>query len=140
MNSIQARVCAERYSGTNDNVKMRFKNGFGYECQTHWLDKNWGNNWARNSIEYLGSPMFSSCGETFRPIDTLQFRFEMSIPLTGISFMLNNDELQLCSVKVKFGSENTPGSSVWLWEGSAWNSVADGVFYSMSEWQTLRKI
>ena len=82
---------------------------------TDWLDKKLTNDWATNTNENF----FASCDGIFQPIEGIQFRFEMSISWQiNLSLMLNNDER----------------------EGSAWNIIDDKYFYSMSEWETLRKI
>ena len=46
MVEIKSTVCAETYSGTDDNIKLRFRgrhsNGEAAdECETEWLDSDY---------------------------------------------------------------------------------------------------
>ena len=46
MVEIKTTVCAETYSGTDDNIKMKFRGGHSNgeaadECETEWLDSDY---------------------------------------------------------------------------------------------------
>ena len=137
MQSVESRVCNNWESGTKEDVKIRFKSTKSSStCRTEVLDRAIGymltlphlssllTNWGRNTSETWGYERYEeegirdddhnylgSCAKEFRPSDDLEFRVEMPASEHLI------DDVQICHLRVTFGSKDQKGSSTWEWSG-----------------------
>jgi len=139
MQSVVSTVCDNWESGTDDTVWIRFKStksmdglkeSFNYNpwlsmgsnshCITERLEKENENNWAnwrRDSTQTWGYERredfehnyLGSCAKDLRPTDHLEFR----VVMPDKDFL---DDLEICHLKVTFGSKGLKGSSTWEWK------------------------
>ena len=135
MQSVVSTVCNNWESGTDDTVWIRFKTtksmdglnydpwlpmGSNFHCITERLEKesesNWAN-WRRGSTQTWGYERredfehnyLGSCARDFRPTDHLEFR----VVMRDHDFL---DDLEICGLRVTFGSKDQKGSSIWEWK------------------------
>ena len=132
--------CPGYYDGTDDNIRLEFRNHFASTpretCTTDVLDKS-GNEFVRGRQDQWGADILLTCsGRMFRPISGLDFRFH----LESMGWFGQTDELKLCKVTVLFGSPGVPGYSKWQWTGTTINEHWTGSYNSYSNWNTLIKI
>ena len=138
MTELITKVCDQEYAGTDDNIKLSFRNFHrGREvCDTDYLGKYGVDDWERGMTQEWGGENLMSCfGPKFRPINGLEFRFH-SKPL---SVNLHTDELTLCGLTAVFGTKGEPGYSKWEWTGSINTHYSAGVYNSYSRWARMEK-
>merc|ERR1712223_1870403 len=146
MTEITTKVCNEDYAGTDDNIVLEFENFNGAnpeKCNTEHLGKSGTDDWERGMTQEWGGEHLMTCFKsTFRPINGLKFRFHSNTLMVN----LHIDELQLCEVIARFGTEGEPGYSKWRWtarkdpSGSIYQSIELGWYDSMSRWAMMEKI
>ena len=142
MSAITTRVCSGTFDGTIDNVQLEFKNSYGSDphetCMTDYLSKS-GPMFDFNVgafDKWVGGKLLSCNRNRFRPIEGLDVRFHTNTWSSNLLF----DNLRLCSITVQFGGPGTPGYSKWQWDGDMYNAHYTGLFFSKSNWVTMRKI
>ena len=141
MTELITKVCNEEYAGTDDNIKLVFRNfhrvEFGREvCDTDYLGKYGVDDWERGMTQSWGGEMLMTCiGPKFRPINGLEFRFHSNT--LGVNPI--TDELTMCGLTAVFGTRGEPGYSKWQWTGSINNHYSAGVFDSYSRWARMEK-
>ena len=133
--------CSGYYDGTDDNIRLEFRNYFESvpreTCTTDYLGKS-GDEFVRGREDrWWGERSLMFCsGQRFRPIAGLDFRFHSNTwgwnPYT--------DQLKLCKVTAEFGSPGVTGYSKWQWTGTTTNEHYPDFFNSYSNWNTLIKI
>lgn len=141
MTELITKVCDEDYAGTDDNIKLQFRNfyrvGFGQEvCDTDYLGKTNVNDWERGMTQKWGGEILMTCiGPKFRPINGLEFQFHSNT----LGANLHTDELTMCGLTAVFGTRGKPGYSKWEWTGSITNHKWDGSYNSYSRWVRMEK-
>ena len=108
MRELEVRVCNPTWSGTDDYVKIKFKNGENEQCSTDWLDKE-GDDFQTGSEQKWDNAKYdflSSCSKIFRPTDGLYVMIEVDTHLINCHL----DDLRICGVWAAFGDEDEIGS------------------------------
>ena len=130
MRELEVRVCNPTWSGTDDYVKIKFKNGENEQCSTDWLDKE-GDDFQTGSEQKWDNAKYdflSSCSKIFRPTDGLYVMIEVDTHLINC----HSDDLQICRVWAAFGDEDEIGSSTWRWsagyQSGKWNNKMYGCY------------
>ena len=121
MQSVESTVCNNVESGTDHPVWIRFKSTKSNSgCRTDVLDGS-GNNWFSGYTDIWGYERredsdhnyLGSCAQELRRVpDDLEFRVE----LLDHQFHIV-DDVEICHLRVTFGSKDQKGSSTWEWSG-----------------------
>ena len=131
LREIEVKVFDKKWSGTDDNVKLRFKNGDEGVCSTDWLDSS-SNDFQKKSLQTWNNTNYkflSSCATLFRPTDGLHVMIELDNQAAN----LHSDDLQVCKIKAVFGTSDEIGSSQWRWSAQSdvkgkWNMKMYGYY------------
>jgi len=116
MQSLESRVCNNWNSGSDDDLKIKFKSTKSKSsCRTEILDRDtgfWESNWGRGYSETWGHNFLGSCAKEFRPSDDLEFRVEITTSKPTV--LIKN--LEICHLRVTFGTKDQKiRSSIWEW-------------------------
>ena len=139
MGQLFTRVCPGYWDGTDDNIRLEFRNRYPSEpretCMTDYLDKAGAEFVSGHEDKWLGKKLLSCYGQRFRPIYGLEFRFHSNT----WGWNLHVDQVELCAITARFGSPGDAGYSVWQWNGNTTNEKY-GWFNSHSNWNVMTQI
>ena len=137
MSKVTTLTCGGYWDGTEDNVRLEFKNDLGETCGTDYLFFEGETEFQSGETNiWLGNALESCAGERWRPIGDLYFRWHKNTYLVN----LHHDMFAFCGLKVNFGGPDAPGNSRWQWKGRSIGNETFGYYNSYSQWELMTKI
>jgi len=131
MVEIEEQVCSASYSGTDDSVRMRFKNGMDEVCITGWLDKKRGNDHATGKNYLWDMHWLSGCAH-HSATDGLWVQVE----LKNWGLNLQGDEIEICQIIARF--EHGEDWEKWVFSTGSTSNGVKSTEWKSTYWRSTK--